>query len=236
MTPLDGTGTDSAKALEYLIAVAYLLLFVPFWRLVNGGRAREAAVPAGRAAHGGWFSVPAGLRFHPGHAWVDAPQADGVVTVGWDDFARKLMGPLTAVRLPAPGSVLAQGETGWRLLAGSSAVDMLSPLAGTVVAVNGQVAESPAVASDDPYGDGWLLKVRPSRWEADRKQLLSDGPARTWMEGVADDLRARAGAEPGPRLQDGGAPVAGIARELDPEGWAGLARSFLLSGAEGGGS
>src|SRR5215831_8329759 len=87
-----------AKVVEYLIAVAYLVLFVPFWRYLSGPRAvatRTARVrrPITDAVpEGGWFAVPDGMSFHPGHAWLQA-DGDGVVTVGADEFAFKLVAP-----------------------------------------------------------------------------------------------------------------------------------------------
>jgi glycine cleavage system H protein len=224
MNPHDVAGPYQVKAAEYLIAVLYLLLFVPFWRFVNGGRPAAAPAPA----RAGWFEVPEALRFHPGHAWVSA-EDEGAVTVGLDDFARKLLGPLEAVRLPAPGAVLAQGETGWTLAADGGAVDMLAPVGGTVLAANSAVARDPEVLRRDPYGEGWLMKLKPARLDADAKQLLWGGLARKWMEGVADSLRARSSPELGSLLQDGGQPMDGIARELAGEGWVELARSFLRS-------
>ena len=216
----------SVKAFEYLVAVAYLLLFVPFWRYVR----ERPAPPAPRSPspeRADWFGLAPDVSFHPGHAWARCGAA--LVTVGLDDFARKLVGPLTAVQLPATGSTVAQGEKAWTLVASSRSVDMLSPVDGTVVAVNRKLAEAPAALEQDPYGDGWLLMVRPSRLEANLKQLLSGGVARKWMEGVADALRERTGPGLGLLAQDGGAPVNGIAQELDPERWDEVARTFLLS-------
>jgi glycine cleavage system H protein len=146
-----------------------------------------------------------------------------------DDFARRLVGPLARVRLPDPGAALVQGQRAWTLLADSSEVDMLSPVDGVVVDVNRELLRSGEAVARDPYRDGWLLKLRPTRLEADAKQLLTGETARGWMEGVTRSLRARMGPELGLLLQDGGQPVDGIARELDGERWAALARSFLLS-------
>jgi glycine cleavage system H protein len=218
----------SVKALEYLVAVAYLLAFVPFWRYLSAPPA-PAAAPSPHLAGAGWFRLASDVALHPGHGWARGTGEDGTVTVGLDDFAGRLVGPLTAVCLPRPGSALAQGERGWTLVAGPVAVDMLAPVGGTVVAVNPQVEEAPGVAERDPYGAGWLLKVRPSRWPADAKQLLTGARARRWMEEAGDALRARAAPDLGVVVQDGGVPVRGIARELDPDGWPQLARELLLT-------
>ena len=98
-----------AKGMEYVLAVTYLLLFIPFWRYVQGGKKVEAAIavelkkpaadllraparPAGATAlrpTAGWFHVPAGVHLHPGHTWARL-DADGLVSVGVDDFAANL--------------------------------------------------------------------------------------------------------------------------------------------------
>jgi glycine cleavage system H lipoate-binding protein len=219
-----------AKAVEYLIAVTYLVLFVPFWRFVNGSvpavRRVRAAVPQRRST--AWFEVPDGISLHPGHAWLKT-NGGGAVAVGMDDFAQKLIGPIDALDLPRLGATLRQGEPAWRLHAAGKAVDMLAPVEGEVVEVNHDAAVRPGRIAQDPYGQGWLVKLRPSRLDGDLKQLLAGEAARRYMESVTDALRARMSPEVGLLLQDGGQPVHGIAPELDPERWDEIARGFFLS-------
>ena len=222
------------KAIEYLLAVSYLLLFVPFWRFVTGGPHTAAeAVRVAPVRPAAWFSVPAGLRFHPGHAWASRSD-EGLVTVGMDDFARKLVGPLDALELPPVGSSVRQGEPALRLVANGAAVAMLSPVDGPVVEVNPDALRSPSQVGDEPYGRGWLFRVKPERWRANLRQLLSGDLARRWMEGVAEALRAELHPALGTALQDGGQPVSGIAQELRPGAWDELARKYLLT--DGGGN
>jgi glycine cleavage system H lipoate-binding protein len=219
-----------AKAVEYLIAVAYLLLFVPFWRFVNGQKAAEQPVRAAvrERRRSAWFEMPDGVQFHPGHAWLRT-NGGTVVALGLDDFAQKLVGPLSAVDLPPVGTALRQGEKAWRLRAGEKTIDMLAPVDGEIVAINADVAAAPDRIAADPYGEGWLLKVRPDKLDADLNQLLSGELARQWMENVTDSLRRRLSPELGLVLQDGGQPVHGLARELEPEGWVELCRSYFRS-------
>ncbi len=233
-----------AKLLEYTLAIGYLLLFIPFWRYVQGGRKEARAAAAATAAHAAsakriaagparaaasgptWFHVPAGVHLHPGHTWARL-EPDGLVAVGADDFAHKLVGAATA-ELPELGAHVAQGEPAFSLGDGEKDVSMLAPIDGTVVAVNAAVREK-SDGIDDPYGKGWLFKVKPPRLAANLRQLLSDGPARRYMEEAESRIALRLAPELGRVLQDGGAPVHGIARALAGDAWDDLARQFFLT-------
>lgn len=229
MMPHDLVAMYSAKAIEYLMAVAFLLLFIPFWRFVQSGPAARKAVVARRALVPRlveWFAVPEDVLYHPGHAWARV-EPNGYVTVGMDDFARKLVGPLAGVRLPVAGGRVEQGESGWTLLAGDRAVDMLSPVDGIVVETNPEAFTT--TRPPDPYGRDWLLKIKPERLAANLKTLIVNGTERRWMELAVDTLRVRVSPDLDLVYQDGGVPVDGIARSLDPQTWDELARQFFLT-------
>jgi glycine cleavage system H protein len=236
MIPHDILTLYSAKMLEYGIAVLFLFLFIPFWRYVQGPAtapahaAAKGRVPAPRLAE--WFLAPADRLFHRGHAWLKGGD-DGLVTVGLDDFAAKLVGPLSRVSLPPVGSPVGQGEQAWRLMADDGrSVDMLSPVDGTVVELNPALAAAPALAERDPYGEGWLMKVRPSRLRANRINLMAGSAVHRWMEEAAAGLRGHVAPGLGALAQDGGAPVSGMARAIDPQGWDRLAATLLLTAEE----
>jgi glycine cleavage system H protein len=149
------------------------------------------------------------------------------------DFAASLIGPVSRLAMPAAGTAVGQGERAWRLVADDGrSVEMLSPVDGTVTEVNPALAANPALAVTDPYGAGWLMKVRPTRFRANRTNLLSGHGARTWMREVAAGLQTHLAPGLGALAQDGGAPVSGFARHLDPERWDVLAASLLLTGEE----
>jgi glycine cleavage system H lipoate-binding protein len=232
MIPHDLLTMASTKAMEYLIAVAFLLLFIPFWRFVNAERVAERVVVTeiprrlGRVLD--WFLVPDQVYFHPGHAWARVGDG-GLVTVGMDDFSQKLVGEVSAIRLPEVGARLSQGEKAWSLVSDSKTVDMLSPVDGMVVAVNPHVLASPGHLNRDPYGDGWLLRMRAPRLAANLKQLLSGGLAKRWMEEVCENLRMMMDPDLGRVYADGGLPIHGMARGLNPSRWDEVARTFFLT-------
>jgi glycine cleavage system H lipoate-binding protein len=225
MTGADVAAIYESKAIEYLIAVTYLVLFVFFWRYLDAGPAPARAEERTGAGAEGWFSLAPAVALHPGHAW--AAQAGSTVFVGLDDFANKLIGPKKGIRLPAPGTILKQGETAWTVLADGKGIDMVSPVDGVVEQVNPEAEARPDELSGDPYGRGWLLRVRATDWARSAEQLLSGREARKLMDDAAYLLRSRLSPELGAVLQDGGRPVHGIARELAPENWDVLARQLL---------
>jgi glycine cleavage system H protein len=234
MIPHDILTLYSAKMVEYLIAFAFLFLFIPFWKYVNGGRVVDlpATVRAARPSLSlaDWFQVPSSLFFHPGHAWARQETGD-VVTVGLDDFAQKLVGPLSGLVLPGVGTTIEQGETGWSLVAAGQTLDMLSPIDGTIAAVNPTVLRDPDAVGRDPYGEGWLLKVQAPRVTSNLKQLLSGSLAARWIEDLCVRLRQQMDLDPdlGLVYEDGGVATSSIARGLDAEHWDEIARTYLLT-------
>jgi glycine cleavage system H protein len=238
----------TAKAAEYLLAVSYLLLFIPFWRYVQGTRrapvmasAQEAkprvrqadpaaaAKPARRPAPrptAGWFEVPAGVWLHPGHTWARL-EDDGTVAIGLDDLAHRLVAAELASAPPVGASVV-QGEAAISLLAGGRSVSALSPVDGTVTAVNPAALDAHAAACD-PYGAGWLFKVQPTRLPVNLRQLHGGAGAKRLLEDASELLAVRADPGMAAVLQDGGTPVHGIAEAVAGDRWDELASELLRS-------
>jgi glycine cleavage system H lipoate-binding protein len=222
----------SSKAVEYGIAIIFLVLFVPFWRYVQGGplAATSLAVSAKRMTEDivEWFRMARDVAFHPGHAWARVLQP-GVVLMGADDFAQKLVGHIERIELPAEGTELRQGEPAWRFQVDGRTVDMVSPVTGKVTAVNRVAAGDPRIVNDDPYHSGWLLRVEGPRVDRTSRGLLRGKVARQWLADATDALRLRMSPDLGLALQDGGVPVHGLAQAIDPEHWDDIARDHLLS-------
>jgi len=220
----------ATKGIEYLIVIGYLLLLVPIWLLLTRTRAVEHVRAASRAVARwalDWFRVPDGYLFHRGHTWA-APDEGEVVRVGLDDFAHALVGTPTRVLLPEPGQQLQQGEVAWKLDFDGHLVDMLSPITGEVVEVNAAVLASPD-ALHDPYGEGWLARVRLPKRGAGLTNLLAGALAKTWMGETVSAIRQRMSGDLGMAMQDGGAPVEGFVRHLSPDEWVNVAAEFFLT-------
>ena len=165
------------KGIEYLLVIGYLLVLVPFWWLLFSDRRAPVAVArAHLVAHlpqfAEMFRVPDGVMLHPGHAWARVEGPD-LVAIGVDDFAQQLVGPIDRVSLPTVGARVHQGAPALGLRADSKLIPVLSPVSGRVVAVNAGALHAPHAVNADPYGDGWLLKVRTRQLPIDSKQLVT---------------------------------------------------------------
>src|SRR5208282_4184251 len=113
------------------------------------------------------------------------------VTVGMDDFAARLLGSVDSISLPTLGSRVKQGSLGWGFKADSRVIHMLSPVEGEIVAVNDAVANSPSAAFEDPYGNGWLFKVRSTNLNSNLKNMIPNSMVGEWFENVRQTLANR---------------------------------------------
>lgn len=117
--------------------------------------------------------VPSELRYTKSHEWVDVA-GDGTVTVGVTDYAQQSLGDLVFVELPETGGNLDAGDACAVVESVKAASDVYAPLAGEVVEVNEQLAESPELVNEDPYGEGWLFKLAVTDEEAVEELLSAD--------------------------------------------------------------
>lgn len=105
--------------------------------------------------------VPDTLRYTRSHEWL-RQEADGSITVGVTDHAQAQLGDLVYVELPAVGDTLEAGAACAVVESVKAAADVYAPLGGTVAAVNAALSDAPEQVNQDPYGDGWLLRLSPA--------------------------------------------------------------------------
>jgi glycine cleavage system H protein len=116
-------------------------------------------------------NIPADLQFAKSHEWVKS-LPDGTTEVGISDHAQHALGDLVFVELPDIGRALGAGEACAVVESVKAASDLYAPIAGTVVAVNDQLRHTPELINRDPYGSGWVLRLRAEP-EAAPAELLS---------------------------------------------------------------
>lgn len=105
--------------------------------------------------------LPGDLRYTSEHEWL-RKEEDGSVTVGITDYAQRSLGDLVYVELPEVGQEVESGGDMAVVESVKAASDVYSPISGTVLEVNADLADDPQKINGDPYGDGWIVRLQPN--------------------------------------------------------------------------
>jgi len=111
------------------------------------------------------MNFPSNLKYTKDHEWI---KIDGdVATVGITDFAQRELGDIVFVEIETEGESLGEGDVFGTVEAVKTVSDLFMPVAGEVIEVNSGLVKTPEVVNTDPYGDGWMIKIRISGNTAD---------------------------------------------------------------------
>ena len=106
------------------------------------------------------MNIPSNLQYTKDHEWVKIE--NGVATIGITDFAQGELGDIVFVELPEAGKSFNAGDAFGTIEAVKTVTDLFSPISGKIVAINEGLDSDPGKVNSDPYGDGWLVKIRLS--------------------------------------------------------------------------
>ncbi len=106
------------------------------------------------------------------HVWV-RPEADGTVTVGITDVAQNLARKMVAATLKKTTKPIDKGKSIATLESGKWVGPVANPITGTIVQTNDLVEQTPTLINGDPYGAGWIARMQPTNWDADKAALVT---------------------------------------------------------------
>ena len=125
--------------------------------------------------------VPEELRYTASHEWVK-DEGNGIVSIGITHHAQSLLGDLVYVEMPDIDSTFKAGEESCVVESVKAAADVYSPVSGSVLEINPALVDEPGLVNLDPYGDGWLFKMRVQD-STELKKLLT---AEKYMQQISD--------------------------------------------------
>ena len=105
-------------------------------------------------------SYPADLRYHPEHDWARVEGEEATFGITW--YAQDALGEVVFFDPPSPGTQVSKDQPYTEIESVKAVSDVFAPLSGEVVSVNDALADKPETVNEDPYGEGWLVKVRLS--------------------------------------------------------------------------
>jgi len=121
--------------------------------------------------------IPSDFRYTEEHEYLKPTGDDGVYVVGITEYAQGELGDVVFVELPEAGSSFSRMEVFGTIEAVKAVSDLYCPVDGTVVEVNAALDDDPSLVNSDPYGEGWMIKLRVEDDEEVRGLLTSDGYA-----------------------------------------------------------
>jgi glycine cleavage system H lipoate-binding protein len=174
------------------------------------------------------FKIPHGYYLHRGHTWVKI-EAGATVRIGIDDFALRLLGPLDRIEAPLMGKVLERNRGDILLGRASKTARVQSPMSGVVTDINPELRENGNKANQDPYSQGWVVRLHAKNLRRDLKGLMIGEQAGEFLNQEIESLYHVIEEETGSMAADGGYLVDDIYGNLPETSWQKLTRLFLHS-------
>lgn len=231
------TYTDifDTKGIEYLVIIAFLLLIIPFWRALNAPLVRKVPVYLREGV-----LTEKVLRFLPGlfygrnHTWLKLEDS-GIARVGLDDLLVHLTGEVNIKQIRIPGEQVRKNDVLAEIGTDGKKLKILSPVSGQVEKLNKKIERDPGILNKDPYGDGWMVMIKPSSWFSESRSFFMGKNAVDWATGelsrIRDFLSNTSGSitagHPVAVLQTGGEIRDEPLRELPAEIWEKFQETFL---------
>ncbi len=172
------------------------------------------------------YQVAEEYYYHPCHTWT-CFQHGGFSRVGFDDFLVRLFGPMDSINMPEIGTKLKQGKTCVSFERDNRTAAAISPVSGTVLAVNYGVSAHPEIAHDDPYDKGWLFTVETDMPKRNLKKLFYSSESMEWIDEESQKLLGLISPEYKKLAATGGVPVKDIFGSVKGLEWDQLVTTFL---------
>jgi len=129
----------------------------------------------------GGYELPDDLYYHSEHTWLKK-QDDGNVKIGMNQMWGATAGDITYVDLPFEGDEVKQGDTCGKLQSAKWIAKLIAPVNGEIVETNEALEDDATKINSDPYGEGWIVIIKPSTLDADLASLMQGESLKTWME------------------------------------------------------
>ena len=228
------------KGIEYLAIIAFLLLLIPFWMVLNNqvvikNRIRQAM----GFLSSGILTIPQGIFHSRNHTWAFLEKS-GAARVGLDELLLFITGEVKVQPLKHQGEMIARGEILARIDQNGKSLNIFSPVSGEIIDPNPAVLINPALLKKDPYGKGWLYTIRPTNWTDEIQPCYLAADATAWLKNelerykdfIAVNMSMQSTQPALTILQDGGEIAGDSLSGLPAEFWQEFQQEFLNPQAE----
>lgn len=221
------------KGLEYIITIFFFLLLVPFWILLNkDNKVGKRIMSTLGSMNIHLFNMPKGVYHSPNHLWMYMFKS-GKVRVGLDEFLIRLTGEIDFSPSVTEGKELQKGEVIGHIEQGKKKIQLTSPVSGHLLSFNKDFKSDKHAV--DPYGNDWLLEIKPTNWIKETSNSLTHEGTDIWIRSemtrlkdfLAASLWKNNKGEMAQALQDGGELKDKLLQDLPEEIWKDFGTDFL---------
>ncbi|MCP4311971.1 MAG: hypothetical protein GY790_11965 [Bacteroidetes bacterium] len=177
--------------------------------------------------------ILSGIYYDKTHTWAFMDK-DGLVKVGIDDFLQHVTGPLSRIKMKAPGERIRKGKLAFSIIQDGKKLDISAPVSGTIKEQNTILTKNTSINNSNPYAEGWIYKIEPTNWLKEIQFLFMGNSYREWLKIEFRRLRAflMDSMRPGTVgyayvFQDGGELHDRILEDLGPEEWEDFQTNFI---------
>lgn len=229
------TNMFDTKGIEYLVIIAFLLLIIPFWIIINREpHFKEQLKTALGTLSAGILRIPMGVFYSRNHTWTSMEKS-GEATIGLDDLLLHITGEVRIINQKQRGDKISRGDVIAEISREGKTLKILSPLTGEIEGFNPDLKAEPYYLNRDPYGKGWICKVRPSDWVAETSSYYLAEEAVAWTKKelerfkdfIAFSMHNLSPEASRVQLQDGGELFDKPLSELPAGIWNDFQESFL---------
>ena len=223
------------KGIEYLVIIAFFAILIPFWIVLN----KQVKITKQIQKVIGILSasvlrIPQGLFYSKNHTWTHL-EISGAAKVGLDDLLQHITGEVKFSNLKNPGEMINKGDLLTEIEKDGKKLKIFAPISGKILKTNSILNESPEILNPDPYGKGWIYKIKPSNWIAETNSYYLAEEATNWATKELErfkDFLAVSMKKYSPELsiitmQDGGELRDNTLSELPNEVWQDFQKEFL---------
>jgi len=223
------------KGIEYLVIIAFLLLLIPFWLVLNKQvKVKEQVSKSLGVLKAAILNIPQGIFYSRNHTWAYLGKS-GTAKVGLDDLLLHITGEVKIQQLKNPGDNVNKGDLLAVLVQDSKSLNVFSPISGTIFNTNQVLNLKSNLLIDDPYGKGWIYEIKPSKWVSEIASYYLADDATAWfkkeLERYKDflsiNMQKLSPATSMVVLQDGGELLENSLSDLPDEIWLDFQKQFL---------
>lgn len=224
-----------SKGIEYIAIIAFLILLIPFSILLNRQKRITRQIKKGlRFLSASILNIPQGIYYCKNHTWAYL-QKNGEARVGLDDLLLHIIGEVQFKNLKNTGDSIAKGDLMAELNQDGRVLQIYAPVSGIIMDKNSVLQNNPGILNEDPYGQGWIYKIKPSGWIAETSSYYLAEEATVWSQlelnrfkdFIANSLKNYSPEPATLILQDGGEITDNALSELPAEAWKDFQKDFL---------